>query len=172
MGHRQIGYISYPLGKQTTIRQRYAGYVKGLEKNNLAYNSDYVIMGEKFTDKELEGKDMDITFKLVQDFIKTGKLPTAFITISDIIAYGLIKALKDNNIKVPDDVSVIGFDNIMFDDYISPPLTTVKQPKKMMGITGMNLLLDIIEGKNTENKRIILPTEIIKRQSVKSILLN
>ncbi|MDD5660213.1 MAG: LacI family DNA-binding transcriptional regulator [Actinomycetota bacterium] len=172
MGHRQIGYISYPMGKQTTIKQRYSGYVRGLEKNNLAYNSDYVIMDEKFTDKELEGKDMDITFKLMQDFIKTRKLPTAFITISDIIAYGLIKALKDNNIKVPDDVSVIGFDNIMFDDYMSPPLTTVKQPKKMMGITGMNLLLDIIEGKNTENKRIILPTEIIKRQSVKSIPLN
>lgn len=57
----------------------------------------------------------------------------------------------------------------MFDDYISPPLTTVKQPKKMMGITGVNLLLDIIEGKDIENKRIVLPTEIIKRHSVKSI---
>jgi len=77
--------------------------------------------------------------------------------------------IKENNIKVPDDVSVIGFDNIMFDDYISPPLTTVKQPKKMMGIIGVNLLLDIIEGKDIENKRIVLPTEIIKRHSFKSI---
>ncbi|MHB1274556.1 MAG: substrate-binding domain-containing protein [Candidatus Humimicrobiaceae bacterium] len=71
--------------------------------------------------------------------------------------------------KVPDDVSVIGLDNIMFNAYISPPITTVKQPKKMMGITRVNLLLDIIEGKDIENKRIVLPTEIIKRHSVKSI---
>ncbi|MCL5072434.1 MAG: LacI family transcriptional regulator [Actinobacteria bacterium] len=169
IGHKEIGYISYPLGNQTTIKQRYAGYIKGLEKNNLCYNPDYVVIDERFTDKELEGKDMDITFNIMQEFIKTKKLPTAFITISDIIAYGLIKALKENNLKVPEDVSVVGFDNIIFDDYISPPLTTVKQPKKLMGITGMNLLLDIIEGKNIENKRVVLPAEIIKRQSVKSI---
>jgi len=169
MGHREIGYISYPIDKQITVRQRYEGYIKGLKKNNLAFNPEYVIIDEKFADKELEGKDMDITFDLMQQFIKTKKLPTAFITISDIIAYGLIKALQENNIKVPESVSVVGFDNIMFDDYISPPLTTVRQPKKMMGITGINLLLDIIEGKEIENKRIVLPTEIIERNSVKSI---
>jgi LacI family transcriptional regulator len=169
MGHREIGYISYPVEKQTTVRQRYAGYIKGLEKNILSFNPDYVIIDERFADKELEGKDMDITFNIMQQFIRSKKLPTAFITISDIIAYGLIKALKENNVNVPEDVSVVGFDNIIFDDYISPPLTTVKQPKKNMGITGMNLLLDIIEGKSIKNKRIVLPTEIIIRQSVKSI---
>jgi LacI family transcriptional regulator len=172
MGHRDIGYISYPVEKQTTIRQRYAGYIKGLKKNNLPFNPDYVIIDERFTDKELESKDMDITFKLMQQFIKSKKLPTAFITISDIIAYGLIKALKENNVNVPDDVSVVGFDNIIFDDYVSPPLTTIEQPKKNMGTAGMNLLLDIIEGKNIENKKIVLPTEIIIRQSVKSITIN
>jgi len=171
MGHKKIGYISYPLENQTTIKQRYCGYLKGLKKNSLAYDPEYVVIDKKFMDKELEGKDMEITYNLMQQFIKLKKLPTAFITISDIIAYGLIKALKENNIKVPEDVSVIGFDNIMFDDYISPPLTTIKQPKRTMGITGMNLLLDIIEGKNIENSRIVLPTEIIKRQSVKSISL-
>jgi len=169
LGHRDIGYISYIPGRQTTIRQRYSGYIKGLEKNNLTYNPDYVIIDEKFADKELEGKDMDITFNLMQQFIKTKKLPTAFIAISDIIAYGLIKALHENNIKVPDDVSVVGFDDIMFDAYISPPLTTIKQPKRMMGFTGANLLLDLIEGKDIENKWIVLPTEIIKRNSVRAI---
>jgi LacI family transcriptional regulator len=171
MGHREIGYISYPPGRQTTVKHRYEGYISGLEKNKLLFNPQFVILDEQFLEKEFEGRDMDITFKLMQQFIRTSKLPSAFIAISDIIAYGLIKALKQNNIRVPEDVSVVGFDNIMFDDYISPPLTTVKQPKKLMGITGVNLLLDIIEGKNVENSSITLPTEIIKRDSVMEIPL-
>ena len=105
-------------------------------------------------DQELEGKDMDITFNLMQTYIAKIRLPTAFITISDIIAYGLLKALRVNNIKVPEEVSVIGFANIIFDNYICPPLTTVKQPKKLMGIMGMNLLLDIVEGKDIEKKKL------------------
>ncbi|MCL4415547.1 MAG: LacI family transcriptional regulator [Actinobacteria bacterium] len=166
MGHKEIGYISYPMEKQTIVRKRYTGYLRGLEKNNIIYNPEFVIIDDEFINKEFEGKDMEITFKLMKNFIENKKLPTAFITISDIIAYGLIKALRENNIRVPEDVSVLGFDNIMFDEYVFPPLNTVKQPKKMMGIKGMNLLLDIIEGKNVENKHIVLPTEIIKRQSV------
>lgn len=95
----------------------------------------------------------------------TKKVPTAFITISDLFAYGLLKALRVNNVRVPEDVSVIGFDNIIFDNFVYPSLTTIKQPKKLMGITGVNLLLDIIEGKEIENKTVILDTGLIIRGS-------
>jgi LacI family transcriptional regulator len=165
LGHREIGYISYPIGNQTIVRNRYKGYCKGLESNGISYNEDFVIIDDAYKDQELEGKDMDITFDLMKDYISKKKLPTAFITISDIIAYGLLKALRVNNIKVPEEVSVIGFDNIIFDDYVCPPLTTVKQPKKLMGITGMNLLLDIVEGIGGEKQKVILPTRIIVRES-------
>ncbi len=141
------------------------GYCNGLENNGISYNKDFVIIDDAYLDQEFEGKDMDITFNIMQAYISKKRLPTAFITISDIIAYGLLKALRVNNIKVPQEVSVVGFDNIIFDDYVCPPLTTVKQPKKLMGITGMNLLLDIVEGKEVEKKKIILPTKIIVRES-------
>jgi DNA-binding LacI/PurR family transcriptional regulator len=165
LGHKEIGYISYPVGSQTIIANRFKGYCEGLESNKIPYNEDFVVIDDAYMDQELEGKDMDITFNLMQAYISKNKLPTAFITISDIIAYGLLKALRVNNIKVPQEVSVIGFDNIIFDDYVCPPLSTVKQPKKLMGITGMNLLLDIVEGKVVEKKKIILPTKIVVRES-------
>jgi LacI family transcriptional regulator len=171
LGHKEIGYISYPTKSQTIVRNRYNGYCKGLEDNGIAYNEDFVIIDGAYLDQELEGKDMDITFNLMQAYIAKKRLPTAFITISDIIAYGLLKALRVNNIKVPEEVSVIGFDNIIFDNYVCPPLTTVKQPKKLMGITGMNLLLDIVEGKDIEKKKIILPTKIIVRESTASAIV-
>ncbi len=165
LGHKEIGYISYPTESQTIVKNRYRGYCKGLKDNGIVYNEDFVIIDDAYLDQELEGKDMDITFNLMQAYIAKKRLPTAFITISDIVAYGLLKALRVSNIKVPEEVSVIGFDNIIFDNYVCPPLTTVKQPKKLMGITGMNLLLDIVEGKDIEKRKITLPTKIIVRES-------
>jgi LacI family transcriptional regulator len=171
LGHKEIGYISYPVCSQTIIANRFKGYCEGLKSNNISYNEDFVIIDDAYMNQELEGKDMDITFDLIKAYISKRKLPTAFITISDIIAYGLLKALRVKNIKVPQEISVIGFDNIIFDNYVCPPLTTVKQPKRLMGITGMNLLLDIVEGKEVEKKKIILPTKIIVRESTARFLV-
>jgi DNA-binding LacI/PurR family transcriptional regulator len=85
---------------------------------------------------------------------------------SDFIAVGVIEALKDLKIKIPEEISVIGFDNILISQYTDPLLTTIKQPKRQMGITAINLLLDIIGGKRVKEKNIVLPTELIVRQSV------
>ncbi len=165
LGHRKIGYISYPVSKQTTVKRRYEGYCKGLKNNGLKVNPEYVVMDEIYFNQELEGKDMEITFEIMNKFLMTKKVPTAFITISDLFAYGLLKALRINNFRVPEDISVIGFDNIIFDNYVYPSLTTIKQPKKLMGITGINLLIDIIEGNKIENSTVILDTELIIRES-------
>jgi len=167
LGHREIGYISYPLENQTIVRNRYNGYLKGLLKNGLVFNPNYVVIDKIFIEQELEGRDMEATYNIMKKFISEKKLPTAFIAISDIMAYGLMKALKDSGKKIPDDVSVIGFDNIIFDDYVTPTLTTIKQPKKLMGTTAMGLLLDIIEGKTVENKNIVLPSKLIERESTR-----
>jgi DNA-binding LacI/PurR family transcriptional regulator len=83
-----------------------------------------------------------------------------------MFAFGLLRALKDEGFKVPSDVSVMGFDNILFSQYSDPLLTTLKQPKKVMGNVAANLLLDIIEGKEIKEKNIIIPTTIIVRESV------
>lgn len=160
-GHKEIGYLTFSFKEQGTVRKRYTGYCNGLKKNKIQYNPKFVIIDESIRLREIEG-----TYTVVKKFLEKGYVPTAFITIADFLAYGLIKALKEEGYKIPSDISVVGFDNIVFSNFVDPPLTTVKQPKKLMGSKAMSLLLDIVEGKKIKNKNIVLPTQIVERESV------
>ncbi|MGM0368189.1 MAG: LacI family DNA-binding transcriptional regulator [Actinomycetota bacterium] len=160
-GHRDIGYITFNLEEQTTTKNRYLGYIEGLKKNNLEVKEEYIIMDDYMRLKETEG-----TYEVVKSYIKNNKMPSAFITLSDVNAYGLIKALKEEDLRVPQDVSVVGFDNVYFSNFLDPGLTTIKQPKKLMGQKAMNLLIDIVERKDIKTKNILLPTTLIERDSV------
>jgi LacI family transcriptional regulator len=161
MGHKKIGYISYTYDNQTTVEKRFKGYCKGLKDNKLDYNPDIVVISEALRLNELEGSR-----EAVKKIIDSKKIPGVILNASDFIALGVIRALKELNIKIPEEISVMGFDNILMSLYTDPLLTTVKQPKKQMGATAINMLLDIIEGKSIENKNIMLPTEIIDRKSI------
>jgi DNA-binding LacI/PurR family transcriptional regulator len=159
--HRKIAYVSFTKDKQTTVRQRYEGYLKGLKKHNIEFDPDLVLMSE-----EMRLHETELSYEIVREFLKKGKIPTAFLTVADVFAYGVLRALKDEGYKVPDDISVMGFDNILFSQFTNPLLTTIRQPKRLMGNIAMNLLLDIIENKEIKEKKIIVPTEIIERESV------
>jgi LacI family transcriptional regulator len=160
LGHREIGYLTFPWENQTTVRKRYEGYCRALKKNNLLYNPDIVIMNNQLRLDELKG-----TYTVMKKKVEAKQIPTAFVTLADFLALGAIKALKEVGLSVPGDVSVMGFNNEIICAFSDPPLTTVKQPKKLMGETAANLLLDIIEGKKIDNKNIVLETEIIERSS-------
>lgn len=161
LGHNKIGYISYTYDNQTTVRKRFEGYCEGLKENKLDYNPDMVVISETLRLNELQGSR-----EAVRKIIKCKSIPSVIMTASDFIAVGVIEALKDLEIKIPEEISVIGFDNILISQYSSPLLTTVKQPKEKMGATAMNLLLDIIEGKKIKDRNIVLPTKLIVRRSV------
>ncbi len=160
-GHRKIGIISFTYDQQTTVRLRFEGYLSGLKKNNIKFDPDLVIVEQSVRMNEIIG-----TYNNVKEFLKKGKIPTAFITVADVFAYGLMRALKEAGFKIPQDISILGFDNIIFSEFTDPLLTTVKQPKKLLGKTAMNLLLDIIEAKKVTQKKILLPTTMIERNSV------
>ncbi|MDD3520281.1 MAG: LacI family DNA-binding transcriptional regulator [Actinomycetota bacterium] len=159
--HKKICYVSFTEDYQTTVRQRYEGYLAGLKKNNIDFDPDFVLMSE-----EMRLHETASGYCLVKEFLKKGKLPTAFLTAADVFAYGILRALHEEGFKVPDDISVMGFDNILFSQFTKPLLTTLKQPKKLMGNIAMDLLVNIIEGKEVKEKNIILPTSIIERESV------
>jgi Transcriptional regulators len=161
LGHKKIGYISYAYDNQTTVRKRFEGYCEGLKENKLDYNPDMVVISGTLRLNELQGSR-----EAVRKIIKSKSIPSVIMTASDFIAVGVIKALKDLKIKVPEEISVVGFDNILISQYSSPLLTTVKQPKEKMGTIAMNLLLDIIEGKKITDRNIVLSTKIIERESV------
>ncbi len=133
LGQREIGYLTFSFEGQTKAKKRYEGYMKGLKKNNIKYNPDFVIINDSIKLNEIKG-----TKEVVQDFFKDKRLPTAFISFTDIPAIGLIKALEIMGHRIPEDISVMGYANISFCDYVKPTLTTIKHPKKILGRTGMN----------------------------------
>lgn len=170
IGHREIGYITFPHENQTTIRRRYEGYCKALEKNNLPYNPDFVIIDNQIRLNELKGTYIAVKKKIEDQKIPTAimpasVIPTAIVTLGDFLALGAMKALKEAGYRIPEDISVMGFNNEIICAFSDPALTTVRQPKKSMGQTAVNLLLDIIEDKKIEKKNIVLETEIIERSS-------
>ena len=95
--------------------------------------------------------------------------PDAIFSASDSIASGVLRACHEAGVRVPEDVSVIGYDDMPFAATTVPPLTTVRQPVAMMGATAVETLIDIIEQPNSQARRIILPTEFVVRNSCQSI---
>ena len=161
LGHKKIGYISYTYDNQTTVEKRFKGYCEGLKDNKLIFDPDIVVISEALRLNELQGSR-----EAVKKILNCKNIPSVIMNASDFIAVGVVRALKELKIKIPEEISVVGFDNILMSLYTDPLLTTIKQPKKQMGITAINLLLDIIKGKRVKEKNIVLPTELIVRQSV------
>lgn len=161
LGHKRIGYISYTYDNQTTVEKRFKGYCRGLKDNKLVFDPDIVVISEALRLNELQGSR-----EAIKKILNCKDIPSVIINASDFIAVGVIRALKELKIKIPEEISVVGFDNILMSLYTDPLLTTIKQPKKQMGDTAMNLLLDIIKHKKVKEKNIILPTDLIIRNSV------
>ena len=100
---------------------------------------------------------------------KEHELPTAYVAVNDIIALGAMKALKDMQYRIPDDVSIIGFDNMPFCEISSPPLTTFNVLKDEIGRTAARLLLNQSESQERIPMKLEILTDFIERDSVKSI---
>jgi LacI family repressor for deo operon, udp, cdd, tsx, nupC, and nupG len=95
--------------------------------------------------------------------------PTAIFCFSDEIALGCMYALRQAGFLVPNDISVIGFDNIPFAKYFAPPLTTIAQPAEEIGAACATLLLDLIEGVPPTALRQVLPHELLVRESTRPL---
>ena len=91
--------------------------------------------------------------------------PTAVIAYNDLMAIGLIKGMRVADIRVPDDVSVIGFDNVVLCEIVEPELTTVVSPLRAMGIAGVNYLIGMARGATPTREPVVLPVKLLVRDS-------
>lgn len=157
LGHRKIAIIAGEQNSQIgDIRlNKYIEYLK--EKN--IFNPDLVVNGD-FT--------RESGYKKAKELISKKEKPTAIFAISDLMAIGAIQALKENKLKVPENISVIGFDNIKACEYITPKLSTIGQNAIKIGKEAVNAILEKINSKKTEKKVLIEP-ELIKRETCKKI---
>lgn len=161
--HRDIVIINLPdaayenEGKKlfTVVKKRKTGYKRALEEFNLNYKEVPHFTCEATIE---EGKRM-------ADHILSSYEPTAIVAMSDAVAIGIIQRLKKNGIRVPEDVSVIGIDNIREGELIEPKLSTIDQPAFLKGKEAGKALFEIIDGKEVKGK-ITVPHSIVLRSSL------
>lgn len=154
LGYSNIGYLSGP-NISLDNKQRYEGYKKALETNKLKLRNEWIIHGQ-FTRSG--------GYTAAQALIAKKSYPEAIFCANDEMAIGAIEAFGDAGIKVPDQIAIVGFDDIELATYITPSLTTVKHPKYLLGNTVTHMLIQAL--KNDFNiSNIKLDTQLIIRES-------
>lgn len=154
LGHRRIAYIGDRLGFQSNA-DRLEGYRRGLDGLGLPYVAELVVSDS--SDPEGGMHAMDHLFERVDP-------PTAVFCYNDMTALGVLASARNHNVAVPDGLSVVGFDDLLVASYTHPPLTTVRQPKRLMGRLAAEILLNLLSGSTTETSR-KLQGELIVRES-------
>lgn len=163
LGHKKIAFIGgcecdYKGDK--IVDNRETSYRKIMKEHNL-YNEAYVKVGNY---------DANYGFESTKELIKNDEIPTAIIVASDSIAIGCYRAIQECNMKVSEDISIIGFNDISTSAYMSPPLTTIRLHSEFMGESSVDLLLDRLLSERELSKTIMIPTKLIKRESCINII--
>ena len=159
LGHRNIAYIGKKSISSSVNRLR--GYKDVLEEKGVAYCDSLVRVIEDATVANAE----EATLAL----LKKNPNLTAIFAASDMLAIGAIKAIKALGKKVPDDISVVGFDDIPFASYYDPPLTTIKQPAFEKGVEAVKMLVNMLENETDAAKEVILMSiSLVERKSASS----
>jgi LacI family transcriptional regulator, repressor for deo operon, udp, cdd, tsx, nupC, and nupG len=154
LGHRRIAYLCGP-ADNVLEHERFRGYREGLREAGLAFDRNLVWPGD-YT--------LEAGLRAGHRIIGRRRRPTAVFSSNDEMAIGLIRALVSAGIRVPQDISVAGFDDIEFAAMVDPALTTVHQPRREHGRTGAEILIRLLTGETVPGQ-IRLPTEIRVRGS-------
>ena len=157
LGHRRIAHVTGPL-QISSVQERLAGYRKGLEEVGLPFDRDLVVHGRL---------DMEEGYRATEALLGQHPEITAFFLYSDLLAIGALKALRCRGYRVPEDVSLVGYDDIVFAELLEVPLTTVRQPIYEIGRRGMEVLLELVQEPEAERIRqhVVLEPQLVVRRS-------
>ena len=156
LGRRRIAFISGPI-RYKYARQRLEGYHDALQAAGFEVDPHLIV--------QLPEVSYDLAISGAMQLLNTAEPPDAFYTTSDVYATAAIRAAYLAGARVPQDVMVTGFDNIEFSSMAIPSITTVNQPKMQLGFMACELLLEKISYPATPNKKVMLDTELIIRES-------
>jgi LacI family repressor for deo operon, udp, cdd, tsx, nupC, and nupG len=161
LGHRRIAHVTIDQPVDLGIAQKLEGYRRAFQKNAIPVDEKLIISRSK-----LYG--FDSGYEATKELLRTANPPTAIFALCDRIAVGIVRAIKDSGLNVPEDISVGGYDNEVFSEVIDPPLTTVSTSVYEIGKSATELLIGIIENKITDKvKTIIEPTLVIRNSCQK-----
>lgn len=160
-GHKDISFIGGEIS-HPSIRDRLIGYKLALERADIKIDDRLVIANNDYQSRQ-NG------YQCAQILFSNGIKPTAIFASNDDTAIGIMQYIKDRKYSIPDDISVIGFDDVETDLLIDPPLSSISVPKVKMGTEALQLLHDILNTKINTAKKIIVPVELMIRKSTNSV---
>ena len=155
LGHQSIAVITGPL-VEDCVQDRLVGYKMALQNTGIEYNPALVTEGDWSATSGNQA---------IEDLLSHGHKFTALFAQNDRMAVGAIHALRQHGIRVPEDVSVIGFDDMPLASYFDPPLTTIRQDFFCSGCEAVRLMITSLEQPDQPPKQTLLPAELITRQS-------
>jgi DNA-binding LacI/PurR family transcriptional regulator len=161
LGHTKIAYIGNSLSGRTTL-DRLTGFRQEMDAAGLVVPDKFLL--------EVPGSGPEHGSAVVDAFLSMTDRPTALVCYNDMLAIGVLKRLQQIGVRVPQDVSVAGFDNIIFSAYTNPPLTTFDQPKRFIGAEAARLLMELLDkpsdqGLSTQQNVKIIKGQLLARES-------
>lgn len=157
LGHKDIAFLGGDMSHPSMF-ERLRGYEKALVEHRIQPRPQLIVDTE--TDSAFQNG-----YQAAKNLLNNQLRPTAIFACNDAMALGCIRYLKEKNIKVPQNVSVIGFDDIEQDILIEPHLTTVRVFKEELGVVALRRMVEIIEGKNYLTGKVLVPVELVVRDS-------
>ncbi|MGN7295931.1 LacI family DNA-binding transcriptional regulator [Fredinandcohnia aciditolerans] len=158
LGHRDIAFIGANALSESVITEeaRYQGYEQALNNANIPIKKEWIKNGS-FT--------VNGGYRAMKEILALDHLPTALFIASDRMSYGAYRAIQEKGLTIPNDISIISFDDLEMSPYINPPLTTVRVHKEELGRIAVKLLSERVKGEITLPLTTYLPTELIVRKS-------
>jgi DNA-binding LacI/PurR family transcriptional regulator len=155
LGHRRIAFVSGP-AELGSVQERYRGYCDALRKSGIEADEQVSLAGQ-FTEQ--------FGMSALPHLLGPAEPPTAAFVASDYIALGVISAAKAHGVRVPEELSVVGFDDIRFSQYVHPRLTTIRSPLERLARLGVELLFDRLHDPQAPARTEVLPVELVIRES-------
>lgn len=159
LGHRRIGFITGHMDLGAAV-DRLEGYKAALRTHHLFYEAELVYKGNFSQPEGYTG---------ALSLLDLPTPPTAIFASNDVMAMGVMDAVRSRSLRIPEDVSIIGFDDIPQATFVRPALTTVRQPLEQMGRVATQMLLDMFQEPEKRFNRIELPTELVIRSSCRAL---
>ncbi|SDB19949.1 LacI family transcriptional regulator [Pseudobutyrivibrio sp. YE44] len=156
-GHKSIALVTPDFGSSGVLKERYMGFVAALEEAGIEFSEEDV-----FNINTVYQEAISVGL----DIVLSKKKYTAVATMSDVVAFGVIEGIKQCGLKVPEDISVIGFDNLPECEYMSPKLTTISQSFTLKASEAVNGMFKVLEADKEYTEDTHLPVQLIERQSV------
>jgi LacI family transcriptional regulator len=163
LGHRRIACITNAAPSYTAASDRLNGYKQVLETHDIPYDETLVRLGDF---------DPESGFQGMNDLLDLDPPPTAVFVGSDVVAIGAKAAVVERQLRIPEDIALVGFDDIPLARYLNPPLTTVRLPASDLATRASQMLIQLIQGKQPPEKLVLLESQLIVRQSCGANIAN